>query len=194
MSKIFTPLGASNHTTEKREENDFYATDPAAIDRLFEVEEFSRHIWEPAAGMGHLSKRMIELGYDVRSTDLIDRGYADCAPCNDFLKKVSIWPGDIITNPPYKFAQEFVEKALSLIEDGSKVAMFLKITFLESRKRKKFFKQFPPKTIYVYSSRARIAKNGDFEKTDNSGGNAVAFAWFVWVKGYTGDMVVKLIN
>lgn len=85
MSKIYTPIGASNHCKEEREINDFYATHPAAIDYLFKVENFQKEIWEPAAGMGHLSKRMIELGHNVFSTDLIDRGYSSCIPNIDFL-------------------------------------------------------------------------------------------------------------
>lgn len=31
---IFTTLGASNHTDKERETNDYYATDPIAIDAL----------------------------------------------------------------------------------------------------------------------------------------------------------------
>ena len=31
---IYTTLGASNHTDKEREENDYYATDPIAIDKL----------------------------------------------------------------------------------------------------------------------------------------------------------------
>ena len=73
----FTCLGASSHALEQREENDFYATDSIAIDKLFEVETFDEHIWECACGDGELSKRMIELGKKVYSTDLIDRGFKE---------------------------------------------------------------------------------------------------------------------
>lgn len=31
---IYSTLGASNHTDKEREKNDFYATDPIAIDAL----------------------------------------------------------------------------------------------------------------------------------------------------------------
>lgn len=36
MSKIFTPLGASNHTKQEREKHDFYATSPDAIRLLMD--------------------------------------------------------------------------------------------------------------------------------------------------------------
>lgn len=69
--------------------------------------------------------------------------------------------------------------------------MFLKLTFLESKSRKQLFEQYPPKTIWVSSSRINCAKNGDFDKYPSS---AVAYAWYIWEKGYTGDTVVKWFN
>lgn len=48
----------------------------------------------------------------------------------------------------------------------------------------------PPKIVYVSSSRLNCAKNGDFESYPSS---AVAYAWFVWVKGFKGDPIIKLI-
>ena len=50
---IYTILGASNHTEKEREINDYYATDPIAIDKLLTVEKPSHCIWECAAGEGH---------------------------------------------------------------------------------------------------------------------------------------------
>lgn len=68
---IYTPLGASNHTDQEREENDFYATDPIAIDKLLKVEKPSHFIWECACGDGHLAKRLKEYGFEVLSSDII---------------------------------------------------------------------------------------------------------------------------
>lgn len=71
--------GDYNHTTEKRQDNDYYATDPLAIDALINdgAAVISNPIWECACGEGHLSKRLSELGYTVYSTDLVNRGYGD---------------------------------------------------------------------------------------------------------------------
>lgn len=126
------------------------------------------------------------------STDLVNRGYGDRIV--DFFDWKAPVTGDIITNPPYKYAREFVEHALELIGEGHKVAMFLKLTFLEGKARRALFDTYPPKRIYVASGRLLCAKNGDFEKMKAGGGSAVAYAWFVWEKGYTGDTVVKWIN
>lgn len=191
-NKIFTTLGASNHTKEEREVNDYYATDPIAIKLLLELEDFNKNIWEPACGEGHLSKVLVESGYNVYSSDLIDRGYGEQF---DFINGTSLqFNGDIITNPPYKLSVDFIKRSLDLIPTGNKVAMFLKIQFLEGKARKKLFKEYPPKVIWVSSSRITCAKNADFEKMKAGGGSAVAYAWFIWEKGYQGDTIVKWFN
>ena len=191
-NSIFKTLGASSHTEKEREENDFYATDPKAIELLCELEKFNEWIWENACGEGHLSKELQKQGYQVYSSDLIDRGYGHSGI--DFLQYDKTWHGDIITNPPYKFAKDFVEKSLSIIPPGNKVAMFLKLQFLEGKLRKKLFKIYPPKTIYVSSSRLLCAKNADFEGMINGGGSAVAYAWYVWEKGFSGKTTIEWIN
>jgi len=192
-NSIYSTLGASNHSNYARAEMDYYATDPRAIDDLFYRECFSQSIWEPACGEGHLSKRMIENNKYVYSTDLIDRGYGD--DFFDFLTcgKPSFekWYGDIITNPPYKYAQEFVEKSHELLEEGSKLAMFLKLTFLEGQKRRKMFEKYPPKKIYVYSQRIQCALNGNPEMFLKS--SAACYAWFVWEKGNTNKPIIDWI-
>ena len=72
--------------------------------------------------------------------------------------------------------------------------MFLKVQFLEGKARRKMFEKYPPKRIWVSSSRILCAKNGDFERMIKGGGSAMAYAWFVWEKGYEGDTVVKWFN
>lgn len=189
----FSTLGASSHSEHEREINDYYATDPKCIHDLFAQERFSDTIWEPACGEGHLSKIMEDAySKSVFSTDLVYRGYGQGGV--DFLYEDAQWDGDIITNPPYKYAQEFIEHSFEVMENSTvhpqKIAMFLKLTFLEGNARKKLFKKYPPKTIYVYSKRQKCALNGDFEST---GSSAVAYAWYVWEKGFTGDPVIKWI-
>ena len=188
---IYVTLGASNHTEKDRQSNDYYATEPLAMELLLAEEDFSSVIWECACGEGHLSKVLEQHGFEVISTDLIYRGFGDPEPM-DFLKETfDDFEGDIITNPPYKYALEFVQQALNSVQEGHKVAMFLKLQFLEGKARKTFFKENPPKTVYVSSSRLICAMNGEFEKYPSS---AVAYAWFVWKKGFKGDPVIKWIN
>ena len=179
-------LGAHNETVEDREEHDYYATQPIAIIQLMNIEDLSHNIWECACGEGHLAKPLIEAGYNVKCTDLIDRCFGIGGV--DFLQQKEIFDGDIITNPPYRFAQEFVEHALEIVPDGRKVCMFLKVQFLEGKKRRLLYEKWPPKTVWVSSSRIQCGKNGLFR------GSMVAYAWYVWEKGYNGNTVLKWFN
>ena len=120
----FVTLGASNHCDHDREMNDFYATDPRALEMFltaFAIDGLHLHenIWEPACGMGHLSKVLEDLGHNVLSTDLIDRGYGIVNSDTDFLNGKyythTKFDGDILTNPPYKYAKEFVETCYDFI-------------------------------------------------------------------------------
>ena len=188
---VFSTLGASNHVADERAANDYYATDPRAVEMLLQMETFAPVIWEPACGEGHISKVLQAHGYEVISTDLIYRGFGDPEPLNFLEETLDGFEGDIITNPPYKYALQFVEQALNSVQPGRKVAMFLKLQFLEGKNRKEFFKENPPKAVYVSSSRLNCAKNGEFEKYTSS---AVAYAWFVWEKGFKGDPVIRWIN
>ena len=180
-------MGASNHSDYDRIKHDFYSTDPKAINYLLKYEKFNNKIWECACGNGNLSKRLERFGYDVTSTDLVYRGFG--RGNIDFLKCHKKFDGDIITNPPYKYATEFVLKALKL--SNQKVAMFLKIQFLETQKRwLQLFKLYPPSTIYVFVKRINCYRNDD----RSIKGSAVCYAWFVWDKEYTGETRVRWID
>lgn len=129
-TSVFSTLGASNHSLTDRQNEDYYATDPIAIDRLIEDGgvTFSKDIWECCCGEGHISKRLQDYGYNVISTDLVDRGYGTGGV--DFLKCNEKVDMDIVTNPPYSLASEFIYHAMDVVSDGNKVFMFLRILFL----------------------------------------------------------------
>lgn len=44
-NSIYKTLGASNHTEKERETNDYYATEPKAMELLLEKEKFSPVVW-----------------------------------------------------------------------------------------------------------------------------------------------------
>lgn len=192
----FVTLGASNHTDKVRERDDFYATDPIAIDKLFGSsigQNIPDVIWECACGNGCLSERMKELGCKVYSSDIVDRGYGEV---QDFLKADTLPEGckSIITNPPYKYAMEFVKHSLALLPENGWRIMFLKTTFLEGQKRwEELFSIAPPKYILQFSKRVLCAKNAEFQRMRDGGGSAVAYAWYVWQKGYKGDTILRWI-
>lgn len=188
---VFVTHGASNHSQSQRVANDYYATEPKAVELLLEKEKFSPIIWENAVGGGHLAEVLKLSGYDVKCSDIVDRGYPN-TQIIDFLTYIpkQELDLDIITNPPYKYAKQFVEKSLQCVSKGHKVAMFLKLQFLEGKERRKLFDVSPPIRIYVASGRLNCAPNGNF---DNSSG-ALAYAWFVWEKEFNGKPTVDWIN
>lgn len=188
VDDIFVQLGATNHGKEDRETNDYYATEPKALKKLLNVETFSKNVWECACGGGHLVNVLKEHNYNVWSTDLVNRNSEICDAELDFLKFNQAINCDIITNPPYKLALSFVEHSLDITTNGNKIAMFLKIQFLESEIRGNFFKKFPPKYVYVFSKRVNCAKNGDFERYPSS---AICYAWYIWVKGETSEPIIR---
>lgn len=189
-------LGVNPAST--REQNDFYATDSFAVVKMAEkLKEIgaSNKLWECACGKGHLSKPLIELGYDVFSTDLVDRGYGEI---EDFLTSTRKWGGDIITNPPFKLAVEFVEKSMEILQNGQKAIFLLKIQFLETELRAKLFKRQGLKEVIVNSSRVCCAMNGEFDlyfkkREGKYIGGTQCYAWFVFEKGYTGKPVLDFV-
>ena len=178
----------------ERQKEDFYATNPNALEIFLDKLErdsvfLNNKIWEPSCGMGHLSNVLETRGYDVKSSDIVDRGYSDLIV--DFLKQGELFYGDILTNPPFKLAEQFVEKGVELLgyEDG-KLILFLKIQFLEGQKRKELFKKYPPKYVYCNSSRQLCAKDGEFEKYTAT---TQFYAWYIWEKNFDGETVIRWV-
>lgn len=201
-NSVFTTIGASNHSKEERQEHDYYATEPRAVELLLELEEIRPLVLEPCVGEGHIAKVLVDTGHKLISTDLIDRGYGtggvdifdyhnengvlyckDCVVTNEDF--------DIVTNPPYKQVNKMTEHMLNLLNEGCRLIQFSKLTFLESKARKELFKRYPLKTLHVSGSRLTAAKNGNFKRYKRS---AIAYGWFVWEKGYSGDTIVKWFN
>jgi len=191
-----TSLSGGSGGSRKRVENDYYATPPYVTDMFLNkwlkddnINSFS-HILEPSCGEGHISNVIMKYG-KVSSFDLIDRGYEYMIGTRDFIKDDYTDNYDlVITNPPFKYAQEFIEKAYDI--SSRWVVMFAKIQLLESEKRKYMFENTRLKYIYIHSKRVEVWRNG--QCTDENGkkwANTMCFAWFVWDKKYTGEPVVR---
>ena len=86
-NKIFTCLAASNHSQTDRQSEDYYATEPKAVQELLAVEKFSDTILEPCVGGGHIAEVLKQNGHKVIAQDIIDRGYPETI-IRDFLTQV----------------------------------------------------------------------------------------------------------
>lgn len=167
-------------------DGDYYATEPAAAEDILRIEPQIQHIWECACGEGHLAKEFLKHGKLAHATDVFERGYVRQEGTLDFLhydgRFGTPYVGDIVTNPPYDMALEFVLKALDVVEKGRYVAMFLPLTFAETHRRyEQIFSRTPPLRVWAYVKRRHCARNGNFETEGK--GNLKAYAWYVWQKG-----------
>jgi hypothetical protein len=165
---------------EGRPALDFYPTPAYVTEALLAREKFVGSVWEPACGDGAMSQVLQERlpHCKVLSSDICDYGYGQVGV--DFLE-THLRVDNIITNPPFKLACEFALHALECAD--RKVALFLRLQFLEGAKRYYFFRKFQPATVYVFSRRVTLSPNGIQE---NPSGGQITFAWFVWQQDYRG--------
>lgn len=159
-----------------RQKEDFYPTPRYVTEALLNNYKFEGKIWEPACGDGRLSEVLLEHYADVESSDLVDRGYGIGGV--DFLNSVKTAP-NIITNPPFHLAYEFIVQGLKLSEKC--LALLLPIRYLTGKKRAKLYAKFPPAKVIV------IPNKVDFL---GFGSPAMEFAWFVWEKGVTQTSII----
>ncbi|TNC10866.1 class I SAM-dependent methyltransferase [Methylobacterium terricola] len=170
----------------QRAEDDFYPTPDSATLALLARESFPGIVWEPACGDGAMARHLDALpGVEaVIATDLVDRGYG--AGGIDFLQTREV-VDHVVTNPPFSLAEPFIRHALAC--STGKVAMLLKLQFLEGVRREKLFSETPLARVYVFRRRLAFSRNG--EPVPRKG--MIAFAWFVWEHGYQGDPVLKWV-
>lgn len=156
---------------------DLYSTAPEATRALLKVERLPPWIWEPAAGRGAIVEVLTKAGHSVTATDLIDHGHPDVIPGRDFLlERRAPWCCDcIVTNPPYRLANQFVARALKLVP---RVYMLLRLAFLESSGRTAILEGAGLARVHVFRNRLPMMHRDGWHGPKAS--SATAFAWFCW--------------
>lgn len=172
---------------KKRDRDDFTPTPPEGTRRLLAVEKFEGNIWEPACGTGDIARELEAAGYDVLATDLIDRGHGKGGI--DFLLDYQTTADNIVTNPPYKFDDEFIWHALN--RSRRKVAMLLRLGWITGGRRREFIEKTPLARVWIFSGRLQMQRGRLPQKGD--GKTMVDNAWFVWDKAHTGPWIGGLI-
>lgn len=162
---------------EERPEDDFYPTPPKTTEALFKVEKFDGGFWEPACGDGAMARVIAKQGYPVIGTDIFPRDYGRCL---DFLASADLLAPNIITNPPFKLLNQFIEHAHSL--NPSKFALLSKLQALEGQERTPILERTGLTRVWVFRARQSLYRNG--KKMKNGG--MIAFAWLVWERGFQG--------
>jgi hypothetical protein len=171
--------------------HDMYETPECAVEALLRAEQLPLHIWEPAAGRGAIARVLRDRGHTVITSDINDYGF----PLDfqrDFLTETAAPAGveAIVTNPPYKLAEQFVSHALNL---APRVVMLLRLAFLESERRTEILETRGLARVHVFRRRLPMMHRDGWDGPKAS--SAVAFAWFVWHRAHgDGDTIVRRIS
>jgi len=164
--------------------NDLYETPEVATLALLAVEPLPPKILEPACGRSAISKVLRAAGHTVIENDIVDYGLSQDR-VQDFLE---ITPGEIdgidgvVTNPPFRLAQQFVRHALTLCPH---VFMLLRLSFFESERRRDVLENAGLIRVHVFRNRLPMMHRDGW--TGNRSTSTVAYAWFVWERGYSGN-------
>jgi hypothetical protein len=173
--------------SEPHDSLDDFPTPPWATRALCEWlkqhHELSRQTCrEPAANRGHMARPLTEYFELVIATDVHDYGQA--FPVRDYLFGLerdferTEWT---ITNPPFRLAEQFIERALGLSECGC--AMLVRSAFLEGVGRwDRLFHRRPPTSVLQFSERVVMHKG----RLAPEGSSATAYCWLVWEHLATG--------
>jgi len=162
--------------TYNKIKNNFVRTPREITEALLKMENFEGKILEPCCGDGAISEVLKENGFEVKSSDLFDYGYGEIKDLFD----IELEQENIITNPPFSLKVDMIEKLLSVTKKKLVLLWYVKNigNLLEGRRHKNL------KTIYIFKKRI------EWKETKIGW----LFAWYVWEKGYEGDVTIKRID
>lgn len=172
--------------------DDCYETPAVAVDALLKIETLPKHLWEPACGPGAIVRMLRQAGHIVSATDLIDYDSSDQDESHrDFLLEQKCPEGveAILTNPPFKSANQFVAHALDLCP---KVIMLLRLAWLEGERRRTILDTGHLARVHVFRNRLPRMHRFGYEGPIST--SMVAFAWFVWDKSHSGPTALNRIS
>lgn len=144
------------------------------------------HVWEPCCNRGYMARPLAEYFARVSTSDIVDYSgewdgqervvdflFPGCE--SPFLKANP--PDWIITNPPFRLAEEFVHKALDIALVG--VAVLVRTAFLEGAERyHSLFRPRPPTLVCQFVERVPMVRG----RLDQAASTATAYSWLVWIK------------
>ena len=172
-----SPKGNARSSGYKAAADEWYTETPGCVDLLLDAEPLEGLTWDTACGGGNIPNRLAARGMQNIGTDIADRARRKYAQV-DFLKITALEcpPADnILSNPPFSLAVEFVNRALWLVP--GKIIVLQRLAWLEGKARGKFFVEAGLSHVWVHSSRQSMPPGGSDIVPK---GGAVAFAWYVF--------------
>jgi hypothetical protein len=167
---------------------DDFPTPPWAVRALVEHVIGKDHVkdlscLEPACGRGYMAATLSGYFANVEASDAFDYGYGEVS---NFLT-CPTWPFDwIITNPPFRLAEEFILRAHEMACVG--VAMLVRTSFIESVGRhRRLFKPYPPALVAQFTERVPMIRG----RLDGRATTATSYCWIVWRKAETNQTGAK---
>ncbi|MES0008518.1 hypothetical protein NKJ64_25655 [Mesorhizobium sp. M0062] len=179
----------------ERDPNDFYVEPYECSRSLFRLEAFEGLIWDPACGLGRIVVEARAAGFVAIGSDIIKRSEL-CELRSDFLSR-SFRPefSNIVMNPPFGLAEEFVREAIDIVPNGGKVAAILPLVWLSGFSTKRDWLPLSPlKTVYPISPRPSMPPGRVIEAGIRPGNGTKDFSWLVWQKGYSSPPTVVFMN
>jgi hypothetical protein len=170
--------------------DDCYETPPEAVHALLRVEQIPPVVLEPCCGPGAIVRELRATGRTVIATDLVDYGCPDSQSGIDFLMEWHAPPGVevVVTNFPYKLADEMVAHALKLVP---RVIVLARIMFLESERRSAIL-DGPLARVHVFRRRLPMMHRRGWDGPKS--GSQVPYAWFAFERGHRGPWIGDRID
>lgn len=130
---------------------------------------------EPACGVGHMDKVLLEYFDKTSASDIYPYGYGQVE--NFLTSPHEVRSFDwVVTNPPFKDAEEFITTARKIARRG--VAILARTVFIESVGRyNRLFSQHPPAIFAQFVERVPMVKG----RLDKKASTATGYAWFIWL-------------
>jgi hypothetical protein len=169
---------------------DLYETPAAAVRALLRAERIPPAVWVPGAGRGAIVSVLRAHGHAVFCSDIHDYGFP-LDRHRDFLEETAAPAGTqaILTNPPYRYAAEFVTHALNLCP---LVVMLLRLAFLESERRSPLLDRGQLARVHVFKDRLPMMHRDGWTGPKES--SAICFAWFCWDANHRGPTTTDRIS
>lgn len=177
------------HSGYERHKDDWYVEPAWCVHALVKGERpFMGTVLDPCCGGGNIVQALCSNGVLAGGSDIQDRA-GGTYPRLSYEQSLSIsLPTNVVSNPPYGVAEDFIMSCLAKAKD--RVCVLLRLAFLEGIKRGEWFPTVPLARVWVSSKRISMPPGG----TDiPAKGGAIAYAWFVFEHGWEGDPVVKFL-
>ncbi|WP_156298993.1 hypothetical protein [Streptobacillus canis] len=192
-----TKIASNSRVGIERESLDFYATNPQDFKKFVNwydnnIESLKdKKILESCAGNGHMSIVLKDYADEVVSYDLVERDYKLDKVINMYDIEDIKGFDYVITNPPFRELNKFLKKFLDIAEDGQKLLFLVPMYALETKGRYEIYKEYPPHTIFISTSRILCSKNGNFETFKNK--SSAMFCYIKFIKGYKGETKLSFL-